>query len=140
MAACMISGLTLTGCSIISRHKDITGVTTLSKENTVVMNSPTGKEFVTGSGNLTVGDGEVIHLKYDLSEGSFDLACNEGNEDLDIFESTDLEKLSSEGEVFGISGIEGSGELDIHAAAGEYTVFFNLHSAVGSATVSVEKR
>lgn len=136
MAAVLL--LSLTGCSF-SRHKDITGVTTLTKENIVVMNSPTGEEFVSGSGTITVGQGEIVHLEYKLSEGSFDLALNAGDGSLDIFQSTDLENLPSDGEVFGRSGVTGSGELDIEAPAGEYTVFFNMHGAAGSATVSAAK-
>ena len=139
-AVCLLSVLMLTSCSMFSRHKDITGVTTLPKENTVVMNSPSDGAFVNGSGNLTVKDGEMIHLKYELSSGSFDLAFHPGNEGLAVFESADLENLPSEGDVFGRSGIEGSGELDIEAPAGEYTVFFNMHSAVGSATAGTVKK
>ena len=132
------SALALTGCE--SRKKDITGVTTLTKENTVIMNSPTGDEFVNGSGKITVSEGETLHLTYDLTEGSMDLALNAGDGTLDVFETVDLENLGADGQVFGVSGITEKGELVIDAAPGEYTVFFNLHSAAGTATVSAASK
>ena len=125
------------GLRISRRGTDLIGVTTL--DNTVIMNSKTGKEFVSGSGKLTLGEGERIHLKYSLDAGSFDFAVNSGSNGLDIFDSTDLGSLSDEGEVFGRSGITGKGSLDFKAGPGEYTLFFNMHDAVGTATASPEK-
>ena len=138
--ACILLFFSLTGCGLFSRHRDITGVTTLTDENTVVMNSPSGTEFVSGSGRVTVKEGQVIRVKYEIREGSFDLALNAGDGSLGVFETADLDNLTAEGEVFGASGVTGTGELDIEAAAGEYTVFFKLHGAVGSATVEVGSR
>ena len=140
LLVCVILLVSLTGCGLFSRHRDITGVTTLTDENTVIMNSPSGTEFVSGSGVITVKEGQAIRLTYEILEGSFDLALNAGDGSLGVFESADLGNLTSEGDVFGVSGVTGTGELEIEAAAGEYTVFFKLHGAVGSATVEVGTR
>ena len=130
--------LSLSGCGrLLSRdHTDIIGVTTLTEKNTVVMNSPTGDEFVSGSGKITIGEGERLHVEYALDKGSFDLAFHKGSDGLDVFKSADLEALPMEGDVFGKSGVEGSGSLELEAPAGEYTVYFAIHDTVGSATVS----
>ena len=131
--------IVLAACNYLKvRHRDITGVTTLSKENTVIMNSPTGEEFVTGSGTLTVGEGEKIHAEYKLDAGSIDIAFHAGDDGLAVFDDTDMENLADEGDVFGKSGIEGSGTLDFEASPGEYTVFITIHKAVGSATLKTE--
>ena len=136
--------LVLTALLVISaagcgHGTDIVGVTTLPKKNIVIMNSRTGTEFVTGSGTVTVKQGEHIHLEYALSAGSFDLAFHAGDARLDVFERADLENLTTEGEVFGKSGIAGTGSLDFEAQPGEYTVYFALHEAVGTARVSAKK-
>ena len=75
-------------------------------------------------------------MKYALDEGSLDLAFHEGDGDLGIFQTADLQNLTADGEVFGQSGIAGTGSLDFTVAGGDYTVYFQLHDAVGSATVS----
>jgi len=117
---------------------DIIGVTTLEKRNTIIMNSKTGQEFVSGSGKLTVTEGELIHVEYVLDAGSFDLAFHKGSEGLDVFENSNLENLPDTGDVFGKSGISGKGSLDIEVVPGEYTVYFNQHDAVGTATVNTK--
>lgn len=123
---------------IFSYHKDITGVTTLASENKVVMNSSTAGAFVSGEGLIFVNDGEMLHLEYSLSEGSFDIAFHADSVDLDVFKEADLENLTLDGEVFGASAISGRGSLDFAAAPGQYTVFYNMHETVGSATVGTE--
>ncbi len=123
---------------ISSRHKDIIGVTSLPKENTVIMNSPTVAAFVSGEGQITVKDGETIHLEYSVSEGSFDLAFHKDSVGLDVFKEADLGNLTSDGDIFGASSISGSGSLDFMALSGEYTVYFSMHDAVGSATVNAK--
>ena len=132
----MLIAVLLTASACGSRHTDIIGVTTLTGDNKVVMNSASGDEFVSGSGNITLGEGEVLHLEYELTEGSFDLACHEGNVGLDVFETVDLSSLPLTGEVFGASEISGSGTLDLEAAPGDYTVFFTVHGAVGQAVLT----
>ena len=124
--------------SLQRRHHDITGVTTLPDENIVIMNSPTGKEFVSGSGSVTVGEGKRIHVEYSLDDGSIDLAFYKGDGNLEVFEKTDLENLTNDGDVFGKSAVSGTGSIDFEASSGEYAVYFNLHSAIGSVTVGAE--
>ena len=122
-----------------NRGTDIIGVTTLENRNTIIMNSKTGQEFVSGSGTLTVSENERIHVEYALDTGSFDLAFHKGSDGLDVFENSDLDNLSDTGDVFGKSNISGKGSLDLEAASGEYTVYFNQHGAAGTATVTTEK-
>ena len=124
------------GVRLHNRGTDIIGVTTLPDRNTVIVNAKTGKEFVSGSGKLTVGAGEHIHLEYALTAGSFDLAFHEGSDGLDVFRNADLENLPSTGEVFGKSDLSGSGSLDFEAADGEYTVYYNNHGAIGTAKIT----
>ena len=121
------------------RGTDIIGVTTLVERNVIIMNSKTGDEFTSGSGTITVGEGEHLHLEYNLDAGTLDIACNAGSGSLDIFQDADLGNLPSEGEVFGRSALEGKGSLDLKAAEGSYTVYFNPHSAIGRVTVSTAK-
>ena len=132
--------LAMSGCGrLLSRdHNDIIGVTTFSEKNTVVMNSPTGDEFVSGSGKIILGEGEKLHVEYTLDKGSFDLAFHMGSDGLGVFDSADLDTLPVQGDVFGKSGVEGSGSFELDAPAGEYTVFFSIHDAAGSASVSAE--
>lgn len=131
--------LLLTAAACHGKMTDVIGVTTLTEKNIVVMNAETGDEFVSGSGKLTVSEGEHIHVEYALDAGSFDLAFHAGDGSLDIFQSADLENLTADGDVFGASGLTGSGSLDLEAPAGEYSVFFSMHEAVGAATVSAAK-
>ena len=143
IAACVllvlaILGGTALGRRLAKRHTDIIGVTTLIERNLVIMNSASGTEFVSGSGTITVGEGERLHVEYALKEGSYDLAFHLGDDGLDVFHNTDLTALPAEGEVFGRSGVEGSGSFDLEVPAGVYTVFFDMHKAVGSTTISAK--
>ena len=115
-------GVTL-GIRVANHGRDIIGVTTLPSENLVIMNSANGEEFVSGTGSLTVGEGEKAHLTYRLSGGSFDLTLSQG------------EEIRAEQE-----GISGSGELDLEVDSGEYEVTFLMHGAIGTARVGTSKR
>ena len=126
------------GVRLHNHGTDIIGVTTLPDRNTVIVNAKTGEEFVAGSGKLTVGAGEHIHLEYALTAGSFDLAFHEGGSGLDVFQNADLEALPAAGEVFGKSGVSGSGSLDFDAEAGNYTAYFVNHGMVGKVTVTAK--
>ena len=126
------------------RDRNIVGVTTYPDKNMVVLNSKTGNEFVNGSGEITVGENEYIHMEYDLKSGSFDLALCEGNGDLSVFRDIDMSNLpdpdtAEVGSVCGTSDIKGKGSRDYKVPAGKYTVFFTIHDTVGSADVSVRK-
>ena len=136
--------LTAILCSC-SRDRSIVGVTTYPEKNTVVLNCKTGNEFADGSGKITVGENEYIHLEYDLKSGSFDLALCEGNSDLGVFRDADMSDLPSPdtaeaGSVCGTSGIKGKGSLDYKVPEGKYTVFFTIHDTVGRADVSAIKQ
>jgi len=135
----VIAAVIYVGVRLHNRGTDIIGVTTLENRNTIIMNSKSGQEFVAGSGKLTVGTNERIHVVYELDNGSFDLAFHKGSDGLDVFENSDLKNLSNTGDVFGKSGISGKGSLDLEVASGKYTVYFNQHGAVGSATVTTKK-
>lgn len=126
------------GMRLRNRWTDITGVTTVRDRNTVYMNSKTGKDFEAGSGSLTVGEGQRIHVEYALDAGNFDLAFNKGNNDHSVFFNAPLDNLPATGDVFGKSGVSGKGSLDFEAAPGEYTVFIRQHGAIGSATVTAK--
>ena len=138
-------------------HKDITGVTTLTNENLVIMNSPSANVFVSGSGQITVKSDKGIHVEYAVTEGSFDLAFTAGSADpifaegsvdpasmknelgLDVFRNADLSNLTADGEIFGASGVSGKGSLDFAVSPGVYSVYFNMHDTVGTSTVSAKK-
>ena len=137
-AVVLIAAIAYAVTRLSNRWTDIVGVTTLEKKNTVIMNAKTGEEFVSGSGKLTVGEGERIHIEYALTAGSFDLAFHQGSAGLDVFQSAELENLPNVGDVFGKSGVSGNGSLDFEAAPGEYTVYFNQHGAIGTATVTAK--
>lgn len=133
------------GVRLNGRGKDIIGVTTLTKENKVIMNSATGNEFVSGSGMITVKEGEHIHLTYKLKSGSFDIGFAPGTdgvlEAVTNLDMTELEDPTQDPSEYAIEqkGIEGSGEADFEAQSGEYTVYFTMNGAVGTATVSTAK-
>ncbi len=129
-----------TGMRIKNRWTDINGVTTVPDRNTVYMNSKTGKEFESGCGYLTVGEGQHIHVEYAIDTGSFDLAFHKGNGNQTVFFNAPLDNLPDAGDVFGKSGISGKGSLDFEASRGEYMVFFRQHGAIGSATVTAKAR
>ena len=126
------------GMRIRNRWTDIKGVTTLFEKNTVIMNSKTGKEFEAGSGELTVDEGKRIHVEYALDAGSFDLAFYKGSDALAVIRRSNLDDLPDSGDLFGKSGVSGKGDLDFGAAPGKYTVYFEQHGAVGSATVTAK--
>ena len=115
------------------------GVTTIEDKRLVVMNAESGNEFVSGSGHITVAEGEHLHVTYDLSAGSFDLAFHAGKTSLDVFTDVDFTALTTTGEVFGQSGVSGSGSFDLEAAPGDYTVYYNMHGAIGTSRVTAEK-
>ena len=133
------------GFRMANRGKDIIGVTTLTNKNTVIMNSATGNEFVSGSGTITVKEGEHIHLTYKLKSGSFDIGFNPGTdgvlEAVTNLDMTELEDPTQNPSEYAIEqkGIEGNGEADFEAQSGEYTVYFTMNGAVGTATVSTAK-
>lgn len=115
-----------TGYRFAIRGTDIIGVTTLTRKNMVIMNAKTGSEFVSGTGKLTVAEGEGLHLEYNLASGSVDVAFHS-------------DEKPAEGS-FSEAGIEGKGSLDFDAAvSGTYTVRITNHSAVGKVTVSAKK-
>jgi len=138
-ALVIAAGACYVGVRLHNRGRDIIGVTTLNNNSSVIMNSRTGEEFVSGAGKLTVGEGEHIHLRYELSAGSFDLAFHKGEDGLDVFDAANLEALPESGEVYGRSGVSGNGALDFPAEEGVYTVFFQMHGAIGTAELTAEK-
>ena len=133
------------GFRMANRGQDIIGVTSLTKENKVIMNSATGNEFVSGSGTITVKEGEHIHLTYKLKSGSFDIGFNPGTdgvlEAVTNLDMTELEDPTQNPSEYAIEqkGIEGNGGADFEAQSGEYTVYFTMNGAVGTATVSTAK-
>lgn len=123
---------------------DIIGVTTLSHKNTVIMNAKTGSEFVSGTGYLTVAKNEELHLEYNLTSGSIDVAFRADEAGVAAAESMDLEHLPTAEDMtgegsFGKQGLSGKGSLDFEAEPGSYTVHITNHGAVGKATVTVKK-
>ena len=114
-----------------NRGTDIIGVTTLYDRNTVIMNAKTGQEFVSGRGTLTVGEGERVHMEYDLSAGALDIAFFEGGDNAPLEEDMS-------GGLFGQEGVSGKGALDFDAAPGSYSVQIAVHDAVGRAVVTTK--
>lgn len=136
----LLAGTIYVGYRIINHGKDIIGVTSLTDKNTVIMNSKTGAEFVGGTGYITVGEGQRLHLTYDLSSGSFDLAFQsaEGVDPMDVEHLPTAEEMTGEG-AFGKADISGKGSLDFDAAPGQYTAYFTMHGAIGTATLTAAK-
>jgi len=139
-----------TGYRLVNRGTDIIGVTTLSEKNKVIMNAKTGDEFVAGSGFITVAEGEKLHLEYNVSSGSFDIAIRADEEGVSAYQNLgaenvptpdalpDAEDMTGEG-AFGSEGITGKGSMDFEAAAGAYTVHITNHNVVGTATLTAKK-
>ena len=132
---------------VLFQHRggDIIGVTSYADKNTVIMNSKEGNEFVSGTGSITVKEGEGIHLDYKLKSGSFDIHFTPGKDAVqEAVESDKLEDLPEPEEpdldgAVGQTGVEGSGDLDFDVEPGEYTVIFNMNGAIGKATVTAKK-
>ncbi|MBR3570758.1 MAG: hypothetical protein IKN96_08210 [Oscillibacter sp.] len=150
-----VAALVVVACAYVAlrlrnRCTDIIGVTTLTDRNTVIMNSKTGAEFVSGEGQLAVGEGERIRVEYDLSGGEIDISFKERGEgsasyeDItpenvpDVLENLPTpEDMTGEG-AFGQDGITGKGSLYFDAAPGSYNVHIALHDAVGKAVVTAK--
>lgn len=144
VAALVVTLGVYVGYRFAKRGTDIIGVTTLSDKNTVIMNAKTGSEFAAGTGYLTVAEGERIHMEYDLSAGSIDVAIKSGEGAMEAIENMDFENLPSAEDMtgdgaFGETGVSGKGSMDFDAAAGEYTVYIVNNGAVGSATLTAKK-
>ena len=125
------------------RDTNIVGVTTYPDRNTVVLCCKTGSEFVNGDGKITVGEGEHLRLDHALKAGSFDLALYRGEDGLEPFRDVDMANLpapdaATDG-VCGVSGVAGTGTLDLEVAPGTYMLLFTIHDTVGTATVTAEK-
>ena len=124
------------------RGTDIIGVTTQAEKNVVIMNSASGNEFESGRGNITVGEDEHVVLTWELKSGSFDIKFSEP-EALEDSASASLDELETEASaeyVQETNAVEGSGKETYDLGSGDYTVSFIMHGAVGTATVSVEKK
>lgn len=135
------------GMRFAKRGTDITGVTTLSDRNTVYVNGKQSGSFASGSGWITVGEGEEIVLTYDFSAGSIDVFYRPDENaasaiaDVQDFRPEDLptaEEMTGEGS-YGQEGITGRGTLKYPADPGTYTVYVVNHDAIGSATVTAKK-
>ena len=133
----LIAAAAYVGLRLKNRWTDINGVTTVFERNTVYMNVRPGKDFVGGSGYITVRQGKSIHVEYAVDTGKFDIAFCKGSNVLSLIRSSELDNLPNTGNVFGKSGVSGKGSIDFEAEPGEYTVYFNPHDTIGSATVTV---
>ena len=153
VAALLVVGAAYIAVRLKNHGTDIIGVTTLTAKNTVIMNAKAGNEFVSGAGQLTVGEGERIHVEYNLKAGEIDVAfrANEGdfasyeditpdNENLEeVLNSLPApEDMAGEGS-FGQDGVSGKGSLDFDAAPGAYAVRIAIHDAIGKAVVTAVK-
>ena len=146
--ALIVAGAAYVAVRLKNRGTDIIGVTTLPDRNEVIMNSKTGKEFVSGTGSVSVGEGERIRMEYDLSAGEIDVSFlkSDSNPYEDITaDSENLEDALNNlpvaedfagGDAFGQEGVSGKGVLDFDAAPGFYTVYIAIHDAVGKAVVT----
>ena len=133
----LIAAAAYVGLRLKNRWTDINGVTTVFERNTVYMNVRPGKDFAGGSGYITVRQGKSIHVEYAVDTGKFDIAFCKGSNVLSLIRSSELDNLPNTGNVFGKSGVSGKGSIDFEAEPGEYTVYFNPHDTIGSATVTV---
>ncbi len=134
----LIAAAAYVGLRLKNRWTDINGVTTVFERNTVYMNVRPGKDFAGGSGYITVRQGKSIHVEYAVDTGKFDIAFCKGSNVLSLIRSSELDNLPNTGNVFGKSGVSGKGSIDFEAEPGEYTVYFNPHDTIGSATVTVK--
>ena len=149
--ALVIAGAVYVAVRLKNRGTDIIGVTTLPDRNTVIMNSKTGKEFVSGTGNLSVGEGERIHVEYDLSAGEIDVSFLKSdstpyeditaeNENLeDALNNLPVAEDFAGGDAFGQDGVSGKGVLDFDAAPGLYMVDIAIHDAPDKVVVTAAK-
>ena len=133
----LIAAAAYVGLRLKNRWTDINGVTTVFERNTVYMNVRPGKDFAGGSGYITVKQGKSIHVEYAVDTGKFDIAFCKGSNALSVIQGSALDNLPNTGNVFGKSGVSGKGSIDFEAEPGEYTVYFNPHDTIGSATVTV---
>lgn len=134
----LIAAAAYVGLRLKNRWTDINGVTTVFERNTVYMNARPGKDFAGGSGYITVRQGKSIHVEYAVDTGKFDVAFCKGSNALSVIRSSELDNLHNAGNVFGKSGVSGKGSIDFEAEPGEYTVYFNPHDTIGSATVTAK--
>ncbi len=135
------------GFRLARRGTDITGVTTLTDRNQVIINAKSGVDFAAGTGYLTVAEGERIHMDYDFSAGSIDVAFEAGKSIPDVLndpEHLDSESLPAPEEftgegAFGQKAVSGKGSLDFDAEPGEYAVNIVNNDAIGSAKLTAKK-
>ena len=132
------------GYRLAIRGTDIVGVTTLPDRNTVIVNGKTGDEFESGTGFLTVGEGQKLHVEYDVKSGSFDVAFRADEDAAAAYEEMDVDNLPTAEEMtgegsFGTAELTGKSSLDFDAEPGDYTVYITNHGMVGNVKVTAVK-
>ncbi len=141
VALALVAAIAYVAFRLNNRLTDIIGVTTLPDKNTVIMNSKEAGSFVSGSGKIIVGENGQIRVDYAITGGSCDIAFHAGSVSLDVFEDAEvMGGLSDSGDVFGVSGVSGTGNLNLAAESGEYTVYILTHDTIGTATVTAPER
>ncbi len=146
--ALIIAAAVYIGVRLHRHGTDIIGVTTLTDRNTVIMNAVESGGFKSGTGVINVGEGERIRLDYDVSGGSFDFAFAAGEDavfsavrDADNMDVAELptDDVMPETPPDGETGLEGAGSVDFDVEPGAYTVYFTMHGAIGTATVTAAR-
>ncbi|MCR5372925.1 MAG: hypothetical protein K6E41_05600 [Solobacterium sp.] len=106
-------------------------------DNTIKVTALNSEE-TGGSGVITVAEGEILHLDYNLSKGTFDVTVageqtvpEDGQVDAEGKSTEELiETFTGEGQ-YKETGLTGEGSLEFAVEPGDQTLYIMLHVATG---------
>lgn len=122
-----------------------------TEDNTVKVTALNSEESG-GSGIITVGEGEILHVDYKLSKGTFDITvAGEPFEPAEITnvdasapemaETTEqnaqdiIDAFTGEGQ-YKETGLTGEGSLEFAVQPGDQTLYIMLHDATGEILIT----
>jgi hypothetical protein len=111
-------------------------------DNTIKVTALNSEE-TGGSSVITVAEGEILHLDYNLSKGTFDVTVageqtvpEDGQVDAEGKSTEELiETFTGEGQ-YKETGLTGEGSLEFAVEPGDQTLYIMLHDATGEILVT----
>ncbi|MCR5373150.1 MAG: hypothetical protein K6E41_06740 [Solobacterium sp.] len=111
-------------------------------DNTIKVTALNSEE-TGGSSVITVAEGEILHLDYNLSKGTFDVTVageqavpEDGQPEADGKSAEELiDAFTGEGQ-YKETGLTGEGSLEFAVEPGDQTLYIMLHDATGEILVT----
>ncbi|MBE6117609.1 MAG: hypothetical protein E7188_03550 [Erysipelotrichaceae bacterium] len=139
MIGTLLAAAALMAMTACAKHESSIESTTDNTIKVTALNS----EETGGSGVITVAEGEVLHLDYNLSKGTFDVTVageqavpEDGQLEAEGKTTEELiESFTGEGQ-YKETGLTGEGSLEFAVEPGDQTLYFMLHDATGDILVT----